>query len=77
MRTITASEANRSFSKMLRDVAEGESYTILSRGRAVATIYPAEPKADQRSLSKSALLKRLSSQPITGKREWTREELYE
>ncbi|EFI34011.1 prevent-host-death family protein [Desulfonatronospira thiodismutans ASO3-1] len=77
MKTVTASEANRSFSSILRGVAEGESYTIISRGRAVAAIHPGAPEAAQRRQAKSILLERLNHQPITGNRQWTREELYE
>ena len=77
MKTIKSSEANRYFSRMLREVAQGEAYTILSRGRVVATVIPASSSAIQRRKAKSDLLKRLNSQPITGKREWTREELYD
>lgn len=36
MATISASEANRSFSSLLRQVAQGERFTVLSRGRPVA-----------------------------------------
>lgn len=77
MKTITASEANRSFSKMLRVVAGGESFTIVSRGRAVAAIQPAGIETAHRSLAKTTLLERLVKQPVLGDRGWTREELYE
>lgn len=77
MKTITASEANRSFSHMLRVVAGGESYTIVSRGRAVAAIHPAGHETAHRSLAKSLLLERLGKQPVIGDRRWTREDLYE
>lgn len=77
MKTITASEANRSFSKMLRVVAGGESYTIVSRGRAVAALHPAGMETSRRSLAKTALLERLVKQPVLEDRGWTREELYE
>jgi len=77
MKTITASEANRSFSRLLRGVAQGESFTIVSRGRAVAAVNPVGPETAHRSLAKSALVARLSKQSVTGERKWTREELYE
>lgn len=35
---ISASEANRSFSKLLRQVVQGQRFTVLSHGRPVATI---------------------------------------
>ncbi len=77
MKSIKASEANRNFSKMLRVVSQGESYIIVSRGRAVATIHPAGPETAQRRRAKSALLERLNNQSVTGDRQWTRKELYE
>ena len=38
---VSASEANRSFSSLLRQVAQGQRFTVLSHGRPVATIVPA------------------------------------
>ncbi len=76
MKTITVSEANRGFSRLLREVAQGESFTIVSRGRVVAAIKTAEAEIAQRSLAKSDLLSRLNKQSVTGDRNWTRDELY-
>lgn len=36
MKIITAADANRGFSSLLREVQEGEEVTILSRGKPVA-----------------------------------------
>ena len=77
MKTITAAEANRQFSSVLRGVSQGEIFTVVSRGRPVATIVPAEAANVQREKAKSALMARLSSEPITGARNWTRDELYD
>ncbi|MBN6745743.1 type II toxin-antitoxin system prevent-host-death family antitoxin, partial [Acidithiobacillus sp. MC2.1] len=41
MRTVTAADANRQFSSVLREVSQGETFTVVSRGRPVATIAPA------------------------------------
>jgi hypothetical protein len=41
--TISASEANRSFPSLLRQVAQGECFTVLSRGRPVAVISRPSP----------------------------------
>ena len=75
MRTVTASDANRNFSGLLRDVASGESILIVSRGTPVATISPADEKA-RGVAAKKSLLQRLSRQEATGRRDWTRNELY-
>ena len=40
MRTVTAADANRQFSSVLREVSQGETFTVVSRGRPVATISP-------------------------------------
>ncbi|WP_300539272.1 type II toxin-antitoxin system Phd/YefM family antitoxin [Sphingosinicella sp.] len=39
-KTISASTADRHFSRLLRQVAKGESFTIMSRGRPVARVLP-------------------------------------
>jgi len=75
MRTITASDANRNFSGLLREVASGESILIVSRGTPVATISPVDDKTGGLA-AKESLLERLSRQKATGRRDWTRNELY-
>ena len=40
MRTITATEASRSFSTLLDDVEKGESIIVTRGGRRIATIGP-------------------------------------
>ena len=77
MRTVTAGDANRQFSSVLREVAQGEVFTVLSRGKPVATIGPAHPENDQRQTAKRGLLERLRQKKATGLRDWTRDELYE
>ena len=75
MRTVTATDANRNFSGLLRDVASGESILIVSRGAPVAKISPVDAKTAAMG-AKEALLSRLSGQKATGRRGWTRNELY-
>ena len=75
---VNAADANRSFSKLLREVAKGESITVLSHGRPVATLSPALDKCREQQQSRTALLKRLSLEPVTDQqRTWTRDELYD
>jgi prevent-host-death family protein len=45
--TVTAREANQHFSRLLREVAEGQSFVITHRGRPVARLVP-EPAPDDR-----------------------------
>ena len=76
MRTISASDANRNFSGLLRDVASGESILIVSRGTPVARISPVTASAG-RMAAKESLLRRLSGQNATGRRDWSRDDLYD
>ena len=77
MKTITASDANRQFSSVLREVAHGKVITVISRGKPVATISPAKAANAQRNAAKVSLMKRLNNQKATGARNWSRDELYE
>jgi len=77
MEVISAAEANRKFSQVLREVREGASYVIKSHGNAVARIIPAHRYEVGLSGAKATLLNRLERQPITNIAPWTRDELYE
>ncbi|MDT8442498.1 MAG: type II toxin-antitoxin system prevent-host-death family antitoxin [Desulfuromonadales bacterium] len=76
MRTVSAADANRQFSRMLREVARGETITVVSRGRPVAAICPLQDERPERWQARADLLKRLRRQGATGTRDWTRDELY-
>lgn len=77
MKTITAGDANRHFSSLLREVTTGEVITVLSRGKPVATIAPVRSDSLERETAKINLLSRLRQQTPSGARDWTRDELYE
>lgn len=77
MKTVTAGDANRHFSSLLREVATGEVITVLSRGKPVATIAPVRSDSLEREAAKINLLSRLRQQTPSGARNWTRDELYE
>ena len=62
---------------VLREAARGEIITVLSRGKAVATIGPARLANAEREAAKLTLLHRLRQQQPTGTRNWTRDDLYE
>ncbi len=75
---VSASEANRSFSSLLRQVAQGQRFTVLSHGRPVATIAPAAESSASLGVSRRALLVRLATQPASGEpRSWQRDNLYD
>ena len=77
MRRVTAADANREFSKLLRQVRDGETITVTSHGEPVAVISPvADSPPPGQAHAKQALLSRLRAQIPAGVT-WTRDELYE
>lgn len=76
MKTIAATDANRGFSGLLRQVSEGEEITILSRGKPVAKVTSVNSSTSQKNSMKKVLLTRLKAQNVTGARNWSRDELY-
>ena len=75
---VSAADANREFSKLLRRVRDGESITIMSHGRPVAKLVPVTVENRVREAAWQALLKRLKSQKGERiPRYWTRDDLYE
>ncbi len=74
---VSAADANRKFSFILRSVREGHSYVVTSHGRPVARIVPAGKPVDIASSARAALLSRLELQPVLNAGRWTRDELYE
>jgi prevent-host-death family protein len=75
-KTISAAEANRRFSEILRGTRDGQTYVVTSHGKPVARIAPAGEVQD--AARRAALLRRLKNQPASRKtRRWKRDELYE
>jgi prevent-host-death family protein len=79
--TVSAAEANRHFSRLLRGVCEGRRYVVTAHGRPVAWLVPAaEVDAEGRRVREAALralLDRVAKQPVIDIGPWTRDELYE
>lgn len=74
---VSAADANREFSRLLRKVREGNSIVVTSHGRPVARVVPATTGAQTAHAAKRILLERLRQQaPVDGGR-WSREELYD
>jgi len=79
MRSVSAREANQSFSKLLRAVAEGEEVVITRRGKPVARLAPIEPVVDaERQAEIDRLIEHWREgvdlgEPVS----WTRDELYD
>lgn len=57
---VTAADANRSFSRILRGVQDGNSYVVTSHGRPVARIVPIDH--EQKGVARAALLAKLQTQ---------------
>ena len=74
-KAISAADANRKFSQVLREVKEGSSYVVTSHGRPVARIEPV--KTQGRGNAKGALLARLEAQPVRRIGRWKRDDLYD
>jgi prevent-host-death family protein len=78
---VSAAEANRNFSRLLRGVREGRRYIVTAHGKAVAQLVPAGPEDEidrrVREVAKEELLRRLERQPARDIGRWTRDELYE
>lgn len=74
---ISAADANRRFSQLLRGVREGRSYVVTSHGKAVARLIPADRHEDTAAGARAALLSRLKKQSAVRAKHWTRDELYE
>lgn len=60
---ISAAEANRSFSRLLREVREGRSYVVTAHGKPVARIVPCNDVDSARIAARAALLQRLGIKP--------------
>jgi prevent-host-death family protein len=74
---VSAADANRRFSLLLRGVREGRSYVVTSHGKPVARLVPAGKHDDVAISARSTLLSRLEKQPVIHAGRWTRDELYE
>jgi prevent-host-death family protein len=74
---ISAADANRTFSELLRGVREGRSYVVTSHGKPVARIVPYEGTGLDREGAKRRLLDHLRAQPALNLGKFNREWAYE
>ena len=59
-------------------MSQGNQIMVTSRGRPVAVIAPADPNVSRaRAVAKRTLLSRLRATPLVGRRDWTRDNLYD
>jgi prevent-host-death family protein len=80
-KTVSAADANRKFSELLRGVRKGRTYIVTSHGKPVAKISPADAEDVIKYKARAAFLDRLASQELpkgaAPNVRWTRDELYE
>jgi prevent-host-death family protein len=81
-KTVTAADANRKFSELLRGVRQGRRYVVTSHGKPVARLVPADDEnSNVQAAAHAALLRRLRTQKLpkgaNPRNRWTRDELYE
>ena len=76
-KTISAAEANRKFSQVLREVGQGLTYVVTSHGRPVARIAPLRSDQPQRIQARKVLLRRLRGEAVVKVGRWKRDELYD
>jgi prevent-host-death family protein len=80
-KTVSAADANRKFSELLRGVRRGRTYIVTSHGKPVAKLVPAAAEDSKAYAARAAFLDRLASKPLpqgaSPDMRWTRDELYE
>jgi prevent-host-death family protein len=75
--TVSAADANRMFSALLRNVRAGASYLVTSHGKPVARLVPASAGDAVASAARETLFRRLERTAVRKATRWTRDELYE
>ena len=76
-KAISAAEANRRFSEVLRTVKQGRSVIVTSHGKPVAKITPVAEDERTAGRARSALFARLRKERTVDTGRWTRDELYD
>ena len=76
-KAISAADANRRFSELLRTVKKGGSVVVTSHGKPVARITPFAAGEQSSGNARSALFSRLRKQRAVDAGTWTRDELYD
>lgn len=74
---VSAADANRRFSTLLRGIRQGRSYVVTSHGKPVARLIPAGQRDEAAVRARATLIARLENQSVIDGGRWTRDELYE
>jgi prevent-host-death family protein len=76
-KAVSATDANRRFSELLRTVKTGRSVVVTSHGKPVARIVPVVEDERATEGARSALFARLRREQVAKAGRWTRDELYD
>ena len=76
-KAVSAADANRRFSELLRTVKQGRSVVVTSHGKPVATISPVVKDNRAAEGARAALFARLRRERVVNAGRWTRDELYD
>jgi prevent-host-death family protein len=76
-KTVSAADANRRFSELLRNVKNGQSIVVTNHGKPVAKISPVVDDNRAADGARSALFARLRRERAVNAPRWTRDELYD
>lgn len=76
-KAVSAAEANRRFSELLRTVQKGRSVVVTSHGKPVARITPVVGDDRAAAAARAALFTRLKGERAVKSGRWTRDELYD
>ncbi len=76
-KTVSAADANRRFSEVLRTVKKGRSVIVTSHGKPVARITPAVEDERAAAGARAALFTRLRTERAVNVGRWRRDELYD
>ena len=76
-KAVSAADANRRFSEILRSVKKGGNVIVTSHGTPVAKITPVVEDERAAAAARSALFARLRRERVVNVGRWTRDELYD
>jgi prevent-host-death family protein len=76
---ISAADANRKFSQLLRGASKGENYIVTTHGKPVVKISAVDVEADKKKRERAfkKLMMHLKAQPAMNLGKITRDELYD
>lgn len=79
MKTVSARDANQSFSKLLAEVEAGEEVVITKRGVPVARVVPVRRplEGEARDAAYRRMIERMKAGVPMGGRRFTRDEMHE